>query len=1075
MRNINLSDRFAGLASTLQKIKIPSKIIFFIVGIASTVWFLIRVIPKPSRATYPCMRAAAPFASSFVIYLLGITSFTFFFKKARQRLSQSRYMLASAFAVIGLIAGAWTVYNTNTTASAAEDNTPQAPQTANEPVGIGKGIFPGRVVWAHNPAATNENCDNLANSNDYWYMDSNTDQNEVNKMLSASIQKLTGTTSDAAAWDSIFTYYNRTHGRGNVGYTAGEKIAIKINLNGINNGNRGENINTSPHLCNAVLDDLVNIVGVAQADIGIGDPNCSMNSVTYNKIHGSFPSVKCWGSTAGLTPATATASAVLFASDGSYEDVIPQAYADAAYLINLAVFKKHHRAGISLGSKNHFGSLGAYTGGAWHLHPSLPCSVTDGHVDNYEYGVYRCFVDIMGHKDLGGKTVLYINDGLWASTNWGHHAVRWHMAPFNDDWPSSLFVSFDPVAIESVGYDFLYEEFDVDQSETLHPEEGGAWDGTYGPYPHFKGTDDFLHQAASSDNWPAGLEYDPENDGSILGSLGVHEHWNNPIDKQYTRNLGTGNGIELCKINMSNTYTPDNSNLLSEHVNTIFVDSFDVKWFGTDQGISRFDNTDWTDITTGNHLVSNNVRKFAYEKFSSEDQLWVATAGGLTVLSYDTDGVTDANTYTTGNSDIISNNVVAIGIDSWHNKWACTSAGLSVFTGTDWADTTEYMDEDHHWESFVGTNLYAAAGNDTMLIASDSGVIRFTYDEIDGFTGASAYGEKWSRFESYTVNFVGLFDYVQYYGTPEGAFIHHGNDPKTGFEEPYTMESGLVSNNVRAIEIDDDGNIWFGTDKGISVKTNAGWFKYPAGMQAYNLNFKTAGTEATVHWISGTGMPEGYGLIDPVVNDIKKDFSGKVWVATNGGIEFFESVPGVPAEDLIAKRVVFMKTGNTGTVTPVNGVTYTANNTYGAGTALNGWYCVYNGPGDSVVVYGLTLDTEYRVMVCEYTGDAGSEVYVTTTATENPANFIAGYSAIETETNEPISVYPVPFDNYITINGSQLQPGSIVSVYALNGQLLYQAPITGNTNRINTSSLGKGIYIIRITDGDRNYSVKIVK
>jgi hypothetical protein len=85
----------------------------------------------------------------------------------------------------------------------------------------------------------------------------------------------------------------------------------------------------------------------------------------------------------------------------------------------------------------------------------------------------------------------------------------------------------------------------------------------------------------------------------------------------------------------------------------------------------------------------------------------VATAGGLTVLSYDTDGVTDANTYTTGNSDIISNNVVAIGIDSWHNKWACTSAGLSVFTGTDWADTTEYMDEDHHWESFVGTNLYA--------------------------------------------------------------------------------------------------------------------------------------------------------------------------------------------------------------------------------------------------------------------------------------------------------------------------------------------------------------------------------
>jgi hypothetical protein len=28
----------------------------------------------------------------------------------------------------------------------------------------------------------------------------------------------------------------------------------------------------------------------------------------------------------------------------------------------------------------------------------------------------------------------------------------------------------------------------------------------------------------------------------------VYEHWNNPADKQYSRNLGTGNGIELIKL-----------------------------------------------------------------------------------------------------------------------------------------------------------------------------------------------------------------------------------------------------------------------------------------------------------------------------------------------------------------------------------------------------------------------------------------------------------------------------------------------------------------------------------------------
>ncbi len=38
-----------------------------------------------------------------------------------------------------------------------------------------------------------------------------------------------------------------------------------------------------------------------------------------------------------------------------------------------------------------------------------------------------------------------------------------------------------------------------------------------------------------------------------MRSLGVHEHWNNPIDKQYSRNLGRTNGIELVYAKLSKT------------------------------------------------------------------------------------------------------------------------------------------------------------------------------------------------------------------------------------------------------------------------------------------------------------------------------------------------------------------------------------------------------------------------------------------------------------------------------------------------------------------------------------------
>jgi hypothetical protein len=44
--------------------------------------------------------------------------------------------------------------------------------------------------------------------------------------------------------------------------------------------------------------------------------------------------------------------------------------------------------------------------------------------------------------------------------------------------------------------------------------------------------------------------YDPDHPTPVkrLSSLGVHEHWNNPQEKKYSRNLGTGNGIELVAV-----------------------------------------------------------------------------------------------------------------------------------------------------------------------------------------------------------------------------------------------------------------------------------------------------------------------------------------------------------------------------------------------------------------------------------------------------------------------------------------------------------------------------------------------
>jgi len=103
---------------------------------------------------------------------------------------------------------------------------------------------------------------------------------------------------------------------------------------------------------------------------------------------------------------------------------------------------------------------------------------------------------------------------------------------------------------------------------------------------------------------------------------------------------------------------------------------------------------------------------------------------------------------------------------------------------------------------------------------------------------------------------------------------------------------------------------------------------------------------------------------------------------------------------------VFVKQDNTGSAVPVNGTAYTASTTFGSGSQIgtSGWYCVYNGTGNSVSVSGLSGNTDYRVMVVEYNDCSSSPKYFTDTATDNPKNFTTstptsiGWGNLETGT-----------------------------------------------------------------------------
>ncbi|WP_284650856.1 T9SS sorting signal type C domain-containing protein [Flavobacterium terrisoli] len=81
-----------------------------------------------------------------------------------------------------------------------------------------------------------------------------------------------------------------------------------------------------------------------------------------------------------------------------------------------------------------------------------------------------------------------------------------------------------------------------------------------------------------------------------------------------------------------------------------------------------------------------------------------------------------------------------------------------------------------------------------------------------------------------------------------------------------------------------------------------------------------------------------------------------------------------------ANHIVLIKNGSAVNSNPVDGVTYTAVNSFGAGSEIGtGNYVIYAGTANTINLSGLQPNTTYHVAVYDYNGSAGTESYLTTT------------------------------------------------------------------------------------------------
>ena len=376
---------------------------------------------------------------------------------------------------------------------------------ANQPVGEGRGIHPGRVAWVHAPGVAKWD-----GHNGLWVEDRWNDQQKADAMIREAVTTLTGEKTTRKAWQALFRHFNKTHGRGNRGYKKGESIAVKLNMNNAITHRDTIELNSSPFVTLALVRSLVRDGGVRQQDIILCEPSRAITDSIYNKVHREFPLVRMIDNIGGdgREKCEYYPEQIVYSVDnGKMARGLAKCVVDADYLINSALLKTHSGPGVTLTAKNWYGSTDINLLWRQNAHNNVSQDKRHGTPG------YKTFVDWMSHKDMGQKALLYIIDGTYGSRDVnGAPNPKWMKEPFNGDWACSLIVAQDEVACDAVGMDIIIGEW---------PEFGSL---NY--------CDEYLREAASLPNAPSGTQYKQE--GKPLESpLGLFEHWND--DHQYKK------------------------------------------------------------------------------------------------------------------------------------------------------------------------------------------------------------------------------------------------------------------------------------------------------------------------------------------------------------------------------------------------------------------------------------------------------------------------------------------------------------------------------------------------------------
>jgi ligand-binding sensor domain-containing protein len=278
-------------------------------------------------------------------------------------------------------------------------------------------------------------------------------------------------------------------------------------------------------------------------------------------------------------------------------------------------------------------------------------------------------------------------------------------------------------------------------------------------------------------------------------------------DEQGNKYLGTKGGLTwISRYDEFQKWTRASTSggLPSDSINGLGIGENRELWVATERGLARLANNAWTVYTSENTrggLPANAVTSVAVGR----REVWVGTHQGFAQFR--------GGSWTTFSGEKIAGRlphrgVTAIAMDSVGNRWIGTIAGLVKYSGASW--TTHTRESTGGAMPHSSITYLTVAPNGTLWIGTQNGLCRYEHNRFVSVNDAATMGELANE-QVYSISTEpsGILWAASKGGA--GRF-----DGKNWLIFSRNTTTGIRTRWIYSVLATVDGEIWFGTQKGVS-------------------------------------------------------------------------------------------------------------------------------------------------------------------------------------------------------------------------------------------------------------------